>query len=100
MRISNLTELQKMILKALIFFVLIFSIAKISAQDRYKIQNDTIVLVNKESRRKTAPNQTKLVIVKSDSTYQVYQGVRGGYFIFRKNRMTKEIYKQYLKLEN
>jgi len=100
MKTLNLTVLQKMMLKALIFFVLLFSIAIVSAQDRFKIQNDTIVSVNKESKRKTPPKLTKYVIVKSDSTYQVWKGLKGGYFINRKSKKSGKMYKQYIKLEN
>lgn len=81
--------------KIIITLALLLSMT-INSQENptYKVVGKKIVKVNvpkKENFRKT-----ELTYTIKDSTYQVYQGVQGGYYIIRKSKKTNKTYKMYL----
>lgn len=82
-------------MKKIIISIAMLLSMTMSAQEKptYKVVGNKIVKVEQP---KQAPKKTELTYTIKDTTYQVYQGAKGGYFIIRKSKKTNKEYRQYL----
>lgn len=82
--------------KALITIAFLLAMS-VNAQDTnkptYKVVGNKIVKIDQPKKQ---PLKTDLTYTVNDSTYQVYQGSKGGYFIIRKSKKTGKEYRMYL----
>jgi hypothetical protein len=82
-------------MKNLFITIALLLFLSINAQEnvKYKVIGKEII---KEKPIKKAPIKTDLTYTIKDTTYPVYQGTKGGYYILRVSKKTGKEYKMYL----
>lgn len=92
----NFTNKLRVLFTAIILIGLTYS-ATAQSKAEYKIEGNEIVKVsNGNTKKKTT--KTSLTHTIKGKKYEVYKGVKGGYFIIRTSKKTGKQYKQYLKI--
>ena len=97
----------KSIIRLLLFVAAILITAGAAAQDSkreqqkptYIIVGDKLQKKEYDSQAKQEPVQTEWSLQIKDSTYTVWKGTKGSYYIWRTSKKTGKKYKQYLKIE-